>query len=678
MSLLAGLKPSELSDFLGANYRGESTDVRPPWLLRADNLEYEEGYVRSRRGFYEISTRPVIGSITGFEHYMFGPHSYLFTSREVAGAVNIEWAKVGDAVNTFTGRGSDGMGSIFAGVGNRVYNTTYDPDYEEGTLQLLKDIDGSASLPTVWAPPVEYSYVATWTIAGTFPAAGIGGGATPGTRRLAIAFQTKSGFITRSSPVNPLTTPAYTVGIIQGSAPAGTQFRLTITPDGAHPWPSYVDKVLLLATTPRNQERYYIVPGQEATVTSGTMTVVLDLDISDAALVLGTPFDEYNNSLYTGFYAANEQPIKPYYIFPCGNRLGYFFKDPDFGFGMAFSAINDYERLTPDRHFRYLPQRAKPIAAKWTQGAIYIFTENATFATVDTGDDPVTWAVEREVDGKIGAGQPHAITLDATGNGFVAHRTGLYSFRGGVYDRLPLSYYVQESKTEMSWNKTNWDFGINSLVTVADDKENYRVVVTANTPGGRVCHTWSYVTGLTPDSIRYARLYHADGSVPRFCGVVQNNGDSHSSNRRQQLWTATDVGYWRAQAPADDVGGDAVIFRDTLNGVNVAVQPVIWLPFLPTREESKVMENQILAVIARLRGSGTVQVSVYTTDDLMNSGVLTRTLSSGPARDLDFRFSLISKSAQTRISLTNVVGSWLEFSHFYQYWTEYSMHGRST
>jgi len=681
MSLLAGLKPSELSDFKGANYRGESTDVRPPWLLKSDNVEYEDGYVRSRRGFYEFTNWPVSGTPTGFYNYMFGPTSYLFTSREVgAGAVNIDWGLAGGSQSTFTGRASNGMGSIFAGIGNRMYSTTYNPAYDEGTFQVLKDIDGTPSIPIAWAPPVDTTYTAAWTVTPAFPAStGPGGGATEGTHFLAIAFISKTGFITHSAPIPSLVEPIFSGILISGNPGSGNTFRITITPDGAHPWPAYADKVILLASTTRNFQRYFIVEGQKVTITSGTMAAVLELDISDAALSLGTPFDEYDRGLYQGYYVANEQPIKPYYIFPCGDRLGFFFKDPSFGFGMAFSAIGDYERITPDRHFRYLPQRAKPIAAKWTQGAIYIFTENSTFAAVDTGDDPVTWPRERVIDGKIGTSQPNAITLDASGNGFVAHRTGLYGFRGGIYDVVPLSYYIQESKTESSWNKINWAFGLTSYVTAADDKENYRVMVTASTPAGRVAHSWSYISGLTPDTVRYSKFYHNDSSVPLYCGIAQNNGDARSSNRRQQLWMCTNVGYWRGQVPADDVSGDdAVIFRDTINGANIKIPALLWFPFLPSREESLAMENQIHFVILRVRGAGTLQVEVTSTDGVMTTGVLTRALSPFPMRDSEFRFSMISKGAQARISLADGSGSWFELSHFYQYWREYTMQGRST
>lgn len=681
MSLLAGLKPSELSDFMGANYRGETTDVRPPWLLKADNVEYEEGYVRSRRGFYEFTNWPVSGTPTGFYHYMLGPVSYLFTSRESgAGAVNIDWGLSGGPQSTFTGRASNGMGTIFAGIGNRMYHTTYNPAYDEGTFQVLKDMDGSSSLPAVWAPPLELSYTGAWTKTATFPVStGLGGGATLGSHKVAIAFITKTGFVTRSGPVATLVNPTYPGLLFTGNPGSGNTFRVTLIPDAGHPWPSYVDKVILLATTTRNLDRYFIVPGQEVTITSGTQTVVLDLDISDAALSLATPFDIYDVGLYTGIYATNTQPIKPYYVFPCGDRLGYFFKDPSFGYGMAFSEVGDYERITPDRNFRYLPQRAKPIAAKWTQNAIYIFTENATYAANPSGEDPVIWPDERVIDGKIGTSQPNAITLDASGNGFVAHRTGLYGFRGGVYDRIPLSYYVQESKTEATWNKISWDFSLLNYVSIADDKENYRVMVTGSSPAGRVCHTWSYVSGLTPDTVRYSKFYHDDNSVPLYCGVTQNNGDARSSNRRQQLWTCTNVGSWRGQVPADDVSGDdAVIFRDTINGVASKVPAVLWLPFLPSRDETVYMENEIYFVILRIRGAGTLQVEVVSVDGLMTSGVLTRGLSPIPGRDSEFRFSMISKAAQARISLTAGAGSWFELSHFYQYWREYSLQGRST
>jgi hypothetical protein len=125
-------------------------------------------------------------------------------------------------------------------------------------------------------------------------------------------------------------------------------------------------------------------------------------------------------------------------------------------------------------------------------------------------------------------------------------------------------------------------------------------------------------------------------------------------------------------------GDDAVIFRDTINGVASKVPAVLWLPFLPSRDETVYMENEIYFVILRIRGAGTLQVEVVSVDGLMTSGVLTRGLSPIPGRDSEFRFSMISKAAQARISLTAGAGSWFELSHFYQYWREYSLQGRST
>jgi len=393
--------------------------------------------------------------------------------------------------------------------------------------------------------------------------------------------------------------------------------------------------------------------------------------VEDAVLTgSATPFDEYENVIYEGFFSANAQPIKPYYVFGCGERMGYLFKDPSFGYGIAFSKPNHYEHITMDRHVRYLPERAKPIAAKYTQGSIYVFTENGTVAFVDTGDDPVTWPKERTISDKIGVSQPYALSLDKSGDGVVAHRLGLYSFIGGNYSTLPLSYYMQEDleNTQSSWSDINWAIASGNLISVVNDAENYRILICS--PGSTAVHVFNYLGGFTLNGVRYANLTLA-GSIPSFLGTVQNNGDAHSSKRRQQLWMAPGAGKWLLNCPPDDAGGNAVKYKDTINGTDYPINVILWFPYLPERHQLAGEQEHHYTQL-RAKGSGTLNLEVKSLDNLMTIGPLSQTLSLAPGKDLYFGYSLITRSASARIEITQVVGSWLTLSHFAHYWKPYA------
>lgn len=668
MDFLTGLNPSVIEDFKGANYRGESSDVRPPWLLRAQDVEFEEGFVRTRRGFYESPLRTVDQIVSGFYWYMLGPESYLYTARQTAGAVNVGYGKYNQAPSTFTARGTDGLGAVFAGIGNRIYFAGFDPDYEEGTFGVHLNIDGSPTLPKVWMPPITTAHVAAWTNNITFPA----GSATPGQHSIALMFTSKTGFVTQRSPIGNLLFGSHPNDTyVQTSIPSGSKLRIEITPDVAHPWPVDAASVTLLAATVSNRYRFFIVPNQTVAITGPTATIALELDIADSVLNLGTPFDGYEDVIYEGRFSAAAQPIKPYYVFNCGERLGYFFKDPSFGYAIAFSATNNYEHITMDRHVRYLPQRAKPIAAKWTQGSIYIFAENATYAFTDTGDDPVTWPQERTVDDKIGVNQPYALSLDTAGNGFVANRLGLYSFNGGVYSRIPLSYYVQEDMTGTfgSWSNINWNMSSGNMVSVADDAENRRVLICspANFPA---VHVFNYLDGLSAERVRYSNLT-IGGSIPSWVGIVQNNGDSNSSTRRQQLWIAPGAGKWMLNCPPDEAGSNAVRFKDTIDGVDYPINSILWFPYLPERHQG-ISRQEHHYVQLRAKGSGTLALELYSLDEILSLTGLTQSLSATPGDDMYFGFTMISRAVTARISVVAIVGSWFSLSHYAQYWKPYA------
>jgi len=663
MSLITGLQKSEIPDFMGANYRGESSDVRPPWLLRATNVQFEEGYVRSRRGVYTHPSKNVGTPVNGFYNMLIGDKSWVLSAEDDGVQANCRYGEYNAAASVLA-LNTGSVGATFASIGDRAYIASFDINYALGQLSILDDLTTSPTVRQTWIPPLTNTYMAGWTFNMVNTASA--NYATPGTHNFALAFTSDTGFITRASPnLNGNTSP------YQTAVTAGNKLVITVTPDAGHKWPAY-KSVWLIATTTRNLNKYYFVAGSEQTVPDATTTaLVFEFAIQDSALVGGTPFDNYENVMYNGQFTANTAPLLPYYIFNCGERMGYFFQDPgSLGYGIAISDPNDPEHITLDQHIIYLPKRAKPIAAKWTQSTIYIFTENGTFGYNDNGDVPVTWATPRTIDDKVGTQVPYGISLDSNGYGFVAHRTGLYAFNGGLYDSVPLSYYVAEdpSGTMQSWDKIKWNYASAYPFVVVDDKENFRVIVKAsNISGSDVVHTWNYLSGKSAKDVRYSNWTFNNDTVPAWVAIVQNNGDSISATRRQQLWLefGSSNTPWLLERPSEIQTNKYV---DTLAvGFDFRIDPALYFPFLPERP-IEAGENRQHYTRLRLRGSGTINFTIKGIDELLSIGPLTQTLSTTKARDVFFGYSMISESASVRLTLTGAVGSWFELSNFVQYW----------
>lgn len=672
MSIIDSCTQFPIDDFGGGNQRGERSDVKPEWAIEATNCEFEPGFLKTRKGVYPhpSSVFTEAGPVSGVYNHLYANKSYVYRAIQTPGT-NVQVARAqydgtgatagAPTLNTAT----PGYGT-FAGFGKRVYCVLGNAAQDSG---LLGAIDTTTLLQqAVWIPPLEGTeYTMAFVIT---PAVGQ---VTAGTHAFFLLVRSKTGFVTRTSPITTLSsgnpTPFATAGLS-----ANDSITFTLTPVST--WSPDIYSIQLVAT-PINLVDRYIVVGTENVITSPTMNVVLTFDINDVDLTqLTQTNDTYDQVIYTGLNQAvsTDQPVKPYYCFQCGERLGIFYIDPFNGPTMGFSEPSNYEWFQFNRHMIQLPGAAKAIAGKWAQGTIYIYTENGTYAYVDTGGFPVTWPKPRVVDAKIGVSVPYAITLDSGGNGFVAHRTGLYAFEGGQYLQVPLSYWQPDS-----WDVIDW---ANPSISLTDDKEKYRAVFCyKDLSGTRHVLTWNYTNGFGPNDVKFSEYFY-QSTVINWVTDVMNYGDAQSSKYRQQLWLQSNtVGRWLL----DRFPNDATPYRDTdqTGGGPVAraVYPQKYrLAYLPPRPKPNQMQVHHFGLM-RIIGNGNYVYKAYSLDDAItvtvsdvNGSPQVLTLSNSPGKETLVGYSLVSESASPELSLNDTnLDSFFEISHWGHFYKPWSM-----
>lgn len=670
MSVLNSYQPFPLDDFGGSNQRGESSDVKPPWAISSFNCEFEPGLVKTRRGIYPHPSNTFLEAYTiaGVYNHLYANTSYVFRGKQVpVTQINVRWNKYDGSGGADTGivlvTATPGYAN-FAGFGKRVYATVGNAAQDTGILGVV-DVS-NVTTPQTWFPP--YTVAALGAVTVTDHGTG-SGSTTAGLHNVYMLIQSKSGFITRVGPVVTVQS-GIPIGFASFSATPNSKIDFSLAAPGGN-WSGEIYSITLVATTSTNQARKYIVPGQTFIITSTAAPVTFTLDIADVTLATQIPATQYENVIYTGFQQTDPtvQPIQPYYCFQCGERLGLFYNDPAIGPTMAFSAPSAYEQFAFDRNMITLPGVAKPFAAKWTQGTIYIYTETGTFAYTDTGDDPVTWPTARSIDSKIGTSQPYGATVDSTGFGFVAHRTGLYPFAGGQYNQQSLTYWQPDAWDQVDWNDPSF--------SVCDDKEKYRCVVCCKDLSGvRHVYTWNYSAGYAPDQVKFSEYTYPH--VMNWAVVILNYGDAQSAKRRLQLWMQASVA---TRWVLDRFPGSAVQYHDN-DGVGDSIIAFYYrTAYLPPRPKPAQMMEHHYGLL-RCVGLGSYTYRVYGLDDIVSVVVSDTTgtqkplvIGAAPGKEYVVGYSMIAESASLELSVLpdDTVDPYIEISHWCHYYKPWSV-----
>lgn len=643
MSVLDSYDPIPIDDFRGADLLREPADVRPPFGLASRNVEYLPGLVKTRRGFYNsnLINLVTLGGGAVPPHYGFnalvGDKSVFLGWNGVANDKLI-WKVLesgGGGGNYTVNAGNNPSRDVhMAQWGNKVFLVGCDQ------IQIA-DIDpttGGVTMYEGFAPPLTNAEIVP-------PVATVaaGGDMTIGIHRYGFIFLTKTGHLTKFSPRNASVLGSFLhVNLSVGSS----NQKASIQVQPLANWAAHLEKTYLVMTTVSNYARYYIVA--EADVPVGTMTTITfpDVTVSDGVMAQGDDVFYLEDTLATRGGSPSQQFMYPISCFAASDRMAYVLRSNEntgpvgapglvIGGGVMVSEPGRPEQLFADLSMVQMPSGRDPLIGWSWQGTIYIGGENFTAATQDTGGYPATWPAPRIIDDAIGPSHVHGVATNPSGRAYVAHRSGLYLFSGGVYNRIPLSYYQQPL-----WDQINWD-GQFSICDFQDERL-LMVVCQLRDTTTRIL-VWDYTDGITADAMKYSEwstaLY-----TPTYALRVLTKGDSTENWEHNQLWLLTTDTIAPVYVRRDDSAGSLYV-----DGFSLRIDSEMRTAYLGVTEAGVV--NSYHGIRLRATGQGNLTATLTALDG-GNAKVLNPiALSTVPGRFHDRLASLRSEGCS--ITLVN-------------------------
>ena len=655
MSILDDYEKVQVEKFRGPNLLLEPTDVIPPWCLSSLNVDYLPGSFATRTGFYAHRNGLVTsGLVSGAFNWQRGNESKIVWCVDVpSGSLTFRSAAYNDAAAATLGLGTipGPGGAAFAQYGKFVYVAKYDVNLTGAPSMDILDM--SVATPTILGAFNRPLFFTEFTLVGTVAASG---DVTPGVHKFAVVFQDTSGFLTRPSPVQAVAGlyPSYSSVNV-----TTTGQKITVVATPATVWPSRLSKAYLVMTTATNNARLLYVPIEGANVPAGTATAITFSDVTIPDVVLAEQDDIGDLESVLTQDAVNNPPFNPYFVFSCGSRMGYLaYQGNAFEnntYNVLVSNPGDPQHLTSDRHIFQLPQQRQASSALYLQGTLYVFGPNWTYAYTDTGDVPVNWPPPRTIDDKLGTAHPYGVSIDSTGFGFVAHRTGLYVFSGGEYASRPMSYY----ETPL-WNTIDWS---SIVFNVVIDAERFRVLVFARfVDGTRKILVWDYTEGYTADKVKFSIHTTESLGTPQWGLIVMNRGDAQSSNYRQHLWMAlASNSVWQLARNAQDPNP----YLDGSGNIAMTYQ----MAYLPGTRPALVHEHHGLEI--RALGQGTLRTTAYPLDLQTSQALAATPLSAAPAKEATRFFDLRSEGISHKFQNSTAAGDYVRVSIIRHYHKPY-------
>ncbi|HZO57459.1 MAG TPA: hypothetical protein VFB63_32405 [Bryobacteraceae bacterium] len=373
----------------------------------------------------------------------------------------------------------------------------------------------------LFSPPITYGSAVT----PTEPSAGR---ITAGMHRLGYIIETRSGFIGRPSPDSGSGTPGvditFTPVEFTAAGSKNLSWALTTT------WPADAVKLHLIMTPVSEPSHYYFVPGATNDVVGGaSSTETFVIDISDEELIFTGQDASEHLLLYTQT-TGGTGPFNPYFVFPFGDRMVYLGRVTDSS-GREYSAAfashrNAHQEISLRLNLFTSPGQVDMVAGFALGNNVFLVGRQGTFATQDTGGDPINWPPLQLVDGKRGTVSFQGFDVSPSGRFvWIADISGLYRFDGSSYEDIPVSYYQAET-----WARINW-MGAPHKVKVVDYAAKNRVVVLAPLDGAtEPSHflVWDYSRGQTPNSVRFSIWSIGASFNPGSICVVNNYNDPYS------------------------------------------------------------------------------------------------------------------------------------------------------
>jgi len=614
----------------------DPTRINPNNGRLSQNCQFLANQVSTRYGFSTVFSPS--NAITSMVNWLFlnstTPANYLASYVPGTGVRIADLAS--PSQSTFIAE-TTGTTSSMLPVGPRLYASFMDANGVGVAAPKVCKFGGSAE--PLFAPPIA----ATITL--TEPLAGV---VTAGTKNYGYLLATRNGYITRPSPASDSPTSA-TFAPVSFTSSGSLIVQFSVNPGG--PWPSYSEYLIPIMTTSANPNQYFFLPQWlNQYGTSGSSTVTLAINFSDDYLTTnGIDATPYLNQLSQS--VAGVAPIKPSVISTYGQRNVYHCLDSAGVPVTYFSDSSQPQSLNAATSGVYLPGNLQCPVGFALREVYYILGPHWTYAVQDSNGDPTTWAQPQLVDGAIGAAGPFAVSLNATQNfAWVADEAGLYLFQGGSYQPRPVSYWQSAD-----WQRIN--FAAPTKIFVVDHKSNQRVIVLAPLDGATTpSHmlVWDYSMGTSPEEVQYS-INTISGYSLGAIAMVQNNTSKHV-----EPWLApssTSYGVLR-----ENNGSEANPYRD----VSAAIASTYETAPLPRGMQGNVLMHHGENI--RVRGNGTLSLTIYSLDQSQSVGPFSITLAASPDNEILQRFYLRSEYASARLA-TNALDHYFNLARIDHYYT---------
>jgi hypothetical protein len=630
----------EITDFKGPNLLLDEEDIRAPYAIVAQNVEYLEGSARTRRGF--TPTFIPASPIKSFHNWLvsnFNRLLYLNAANQVISRDLSSGAEL-TVIDPVSGGTND---MLCAQQGSRIFMAF--PDVNLVAAMDARVWNGVAGQVDVVArtPMTTADFTFTSNSAPSL------GNVDAGTRKILLLFTTNNGYTVAPSPVGA----PYTV-----TTPGGKILRIVVTPTGT--WPSWIgatglnaNPVQPIMTTAQNNELYFKVPTGffvHNFLPGTAFPITIDINISDTTLASSTQDATEYFSLYNA--------INPFMMARYGERMVYLTRIfngniIDYEDTLFFSEINQPQYVTLAYHSRKLPEARKIASGAAMGSSFYVYGPQGTFAFADNTRKPLTWAAPREIDGKIGTHFPRGISPNsARGYTWVADTTGLYCFRGSVYEDRPASYLA-----DSHWRRINFAAPGNAL-SVIEDVANRMVMVGVPLDGATsMTHimVWDYSQGTAWDKVKYGGLWPI---AP--CSTISCLGNVQAyANKRKEIWLAGPVKVYRQKyTPLDSL---ANIYDDDGSGIDSYYRPgsLIGVMSAPV---------QVIGSHVRARGGGAVQFRYYTFDQERFHPARSIQVNSAPGKLYFLGCDVQSEAISLDVSNGGLAGSYFILSYIKVYY----------
>ena len=642
-----------ITEFSGSWTTIDPTDVPVGRALYAQNIDYMLGQVRTRYGFgtafaageQAVALFPWVSSL--------GPYLVWFKPGTGVRAIKLDAttptvATIGSITTAAV------TGCSFANAGPRLYVAPFNSSGAAvGAGYVITYKSGVFSCDALFAPPIVYVPSAP-----TEPGAGY---CTAGLHRIGYVIEHRSGYIGRPSPDSGVGTPSTTTFTPVNFTSAGSKnLSLVLNPTT---WPTTAAKVHIVMSPASNPALYYFVPGASVAVTGGasdSKTIVWSISDED----LAATGEEATNLLFLSTQTvAGVAPFNPSVICPYGDRMAYVTTTTDTNgnaIGCVYvSDVNNYQRVSPDRHLVTLPGQLNISTAFSMRQTLFICGPNYIYGVSDTGADPVEWPMPAMVDGRRGTIAPRGVTVSPTGQyAWVVNESGIHMFDGSTFARLPISFYNAE------WDTINW--GAASVIQMVDDPDNKHMYVmaplgSATTPSNIL--TFDYHDGLTVDKVAFS-LDSLSGYSLGSMALVTNElyGITAANAKHAELWLGSSgTGNILRQLSEADTNP----YRD-----GAAAITSIWeSSLLPTPQATQILRHH--GVWLRATGAGTLHVSLKNEDATWTQTLSSVTLSTAPGGQALRQCYRIGERASVRLS-TAAVDEYFVCAEIQHYFSEYA------